>query len=156
MDSASIALLIACIGSAAMLGIDLFGLLVITPSLKKVDDGVLTFAMGSIHDEANRAMPILSIVSVLGCVAGLYFGAPSIPAGVGLGGLLAWLVLLGTQVIPINNQLRDAHKAKKIPGNVRQLQQKWDRLLWPRLALLATAIGGLIFALNIGASGVIA
>lgn len=136
----SLASMLVCVSAGAMLGVDLFAMTVLTPALKNVDDHVLTMAMGSIHEQAARSMPVLFMFTLLSAIASFVLGGwnPWLVGGMVLSVL--WITLLGTQVLPLNNVLRQAHTDNTIPEDVRSLQRRWDRLIYPRLVLLTCAM----------------
>ena len=131
-----------------MLGINLFALLVITPAMRKVDDHVLTMAMGSIHDRAASRMPAVFAITAGATVAGLALGADPWLPGCGLALLVGWLVLLVRAVLPLNDKLREAFQRDAVLPDVRAVQGRGDRLIYPRLTLLAGACGCLLASLH--------
>lgn len=139
--------LLGCLAAGAMFGVDVFAAAVITPALRAVDDRSLTMAMGSFHELANSRMPPLFVITAGSAIGALFLGATPLWVGAGLAATVAWMVLLGLRVLPLNNRLRKAHAEDAVPEDVREIQGSWDRLLAPRLVLLLVAFVSYLLAL---------
>ena len=72
-------------------------------------------------------------------------GTPARIAGaLALVALLAWLAVYLRISAPINKTLRAAAASHTVPADTRTLQQRWDSVIWPRAALQAVAMAGLL------------
>jgi hypothetical protein len=67
-----------------------------------------------------------------------------IGAAVALVALLAWLAIYLRISAPINERLRAAAANHTVPADTKELQQRWDRVIWLRAILQAIALAGLL------------
>ena len=139
IDVQTLAIVFACAGTGALFGVDLFAALVVTPSLRLVDDRVMTMQMGSLHEVAALRMPFVFVFTVASAIAGIALNGASLLLGGGLALLVGWVTLLVRKVLPLNDRLRDAHAQEIVPDDARAIQRQWDRLIGLRLTLLTVA-----------------
>jgi hypothetical protein len=59
----------------------------------------------------------------------------------------AWLVIYGTINAPINKQLTRAAQEGRVPPNARDLQTRWDSVIYLRAALQGAAVAALCITL---------
>ena len=150
---ASVAALIAVLGTAVVYGTDVFCAMVLRPALASVDDGALVAVMGRVHRHGDRRMPVPGVLGVLATATSAVAAAvaahwaPAIAAGAALVLLLVWLVLYTQVSAPINRQLTAAADAREPLPNGRVLQAKWDRIIGARATLQALALAAMCVAL---------
>jgi hypothetical protein len=144
---------VAALACAVVYGTDMFAALVLRPALAALDDGTLTQAAGRIHQYADQRMPVPGAASIVAAAAsalaaGLAGHAlQAALAGAALAALLAWLSLYVRIAAPINRKLTQAAGAHQTPANARAMQQQWDHIIGPRIALQATALALLVAVL---------
>jgi hypothetical protein len=152
-DFASVAALIAVLGTAVVYGTDVFCAMVQRPALALVDDGALVAVMGNVHRHGDRRMPLPGVVGMIAAAASAALAAAAgqwttaIMAGTALALLLVWLVLYLRVSAPINRQLTAAAQAHDVPANARVLQANWDRVINARATLQGLAVCALCVAL---------
>ena len=61
--------------------------------------------------------------------------------------LLIWLAIYTTINAPINKQLTQAAQEGRVPPNARDLQTRWDSVIYLRAALQGIAVAGLCVTL---------
>lgn len=134
-------------------GTDVLGALVGRPAWNKVDDRTLVMANGFMHYYADRRFPIPGILSVAATVLAAVTSAISghwpatAAASAAATALLAWLAIYRTINAPINKQLTEAAQEGRVPPNARDLQTRWDSVIYLRVALQGVALAGLCVTL---------
>ena len=152
-DFASVAALIAVLGTAVVYGTDVFCAMVQRPALAHIDDGALVAVMGNVHLYGDRRMPLPGVVGIIAAAASAVLAAvaghwtTAIAAATALAILLVWLVLYLRVSKPINQQLTAAAQAHDVPANARALQAGWDRIINARAILQGLAVCALCIAL---------
>jgi hypothetical protein len=152
-DFASVAALIAVLGTAVVYGTDVFCAMVQRPALALVDDGALVAVMGNVHRYGDRRMPLPGVLGMIAAAASAAVAAAAgrwtmaIMAGIALALLLIWLLLYLRVSAPINRQLTAAAQAHSVPANARVLQANWDRVINARATLQGLAVCALCVAL---------
>ena len=68
-DFASVAALIAVLGTAVVYGTDVFCAMVQRPALALIDDGALVAVMGNVHRYGDRRMPVPGVVGMIAAAA---------------------------------------------------------------------------------------
>jgi hypothetical protein len=148
MNTLAIATAVVGILSGAIIyGTDLFCALVVRPAASGAADASVADLIGRIHEYGDRRLPVPGVVSIIaaGLAVAVSDGVPAhIGAGVALITLLAWLAIYLRVSAPINKRLRAAAVAYTVPADTKELQQRWDRVIWLRAALQATALAGLL------------
>jgi hypothetical protein len=155
IELAKILTLIAVLGTAVVYGTDVFCAVVQRPALAVVDDRALVAVMGNVHHYGDRRM---RVPGVLGCVAAIASAALFAVAGqwpqtttavCAVAILLAWIVLYARISAPINRQLTQAARSRRVPANARALQSNWDRIITARATLQGLAVAALCLTLII-------
>jgi Domain of unknown function (DUF1772) len=131
---------------------DVFALVVLRSALSHVDESTLGTTMGRIHQYGDRRLPVFFVVGLLaailsGVIAALAGGRAIAASGVSVLSLLAWLWIFLRISAPINRRLTAAATADQHLPEVRDLQQRWDRVIPTRLILQTLALAGLCVAL---------
>lgn len=146
-------LLIAVLTSGAVYGTDLFCALVQRAAMSRVDDRTLGYTMGFVHYYGDKRMPAVGAVAtvttvlsgVAAAVAGSYVSA--VLVGTGLVSAIVWLVIFGRISAPINKVMTAAAVADETPGEIRDLQRRWDRVINLRAVLQGYVVLALCLAL---------
>jgi hypothetical protein len=152
-DFASVAALIAVLGTAVVYGTDVFCAMVQRPALARVDDRALVAVMGNVHHYGDRRMPIPGVLGMIAAAASAALAAAAgrwttaIAAATALVLLVVWLALYLRVSAPINRQLTAAAQAGEVPANARALQANWDRIINARATLQGLAVCALCVAL---------
>ncbi len=99
---------------------------------------------------ADARMPIFGVLGLLASLAFLVIvGLGTLESHLGLIALIAqvlFLVLYTMYSKPINVRLRQAARSKLVPADIRQLQERWDRVVVIRASLLFIAMACLFLA----------
>ena len=146
----SVALVTALVGIAAtavIYGTDVFCALVLRPAAGGATDAAVADLLGRVHHYGDRRLPVPGIAATLAAaVAAIASGTTISRAGalLALLALLTWLVIYLRVSAPINKRLRAAAAAGVVPADTRTLQTRWDSVIWPRAALQALALTGLL------------
>jgi hypothetical protein len=154
-DFASVAALIAVLGTGVVYGTDVFCAMVQRPALARVDDAALVAVMGYVHRYGDRRMPVPGVLGIIAAAASAALAAvagrwtTAIAAATALALLLVWLALYLRVSAPINRQLTAAAQAGEVPANARALQANWDRIINARATLQGLAVCALCVALMI-------
>ncbi|OBH00855.1 DUF1772 domain-containing protein [Mycobacterium sp. E3247] len=148
MNAVAIAIAVVGVLSLGIIyGTDLFCALIVRPAASGAADASIADLIGRVHEYGDRRLPIPGVVSIL--AAGLAIAiSDGVPARVGaataLIGLLAWLAIYLSISAPINKRLRSAAASHTVPADTKELQRRWDRVIWLRAALQTIALGGLL------------
>lgn len=143
---------IAVLTGAVAYGAEVFAFMVLRPALAGAEDRTLTTTMGEIHRYGDRRLPIPFVVALI--AATLSAGAAAvegrtpaaIAAGLAVASLLVWLAVFLRMSAPINRVLTAAATDGRVPGDVRRLQGRWDRVLYIRIPLHTLALAALCAA----------
>jgi hypothetical protein len=152
-EFASVAALIAVLGTAVVYGTDVFCAMVQRPALALIDDAALVAVMGNVHRYGDRRMPLPGVLGMVAAAASAAVASaagrwvPAVMAGAAVALLLVWLVLYLRVSAPINRQLTAAAQAHDVPANARALQANWDRVITARATLQGLAVCALCVAL---------
>lgn len=145
--------IIGVMTAAIVYGTDVLGALVGRPAWKKVDDRTLVMATGFMHYYGDRRFPIPGIASIAATVLTVVTSAISghwsatAAASTAAAALLTWLAIYMTINAPINKQLTQAAQEGRVPPNARDLQTRWDSVIYLRAALQAIAVAGICLTL---------
>src|SRR5262245_9356881 len=124
--------IVAALCTAVIFGIDVLAAVVLRPAFRELDDHTLVQITGRTHRLGNQRLPVPGILSVVAAAAttvvAFASGTPraGIPAVIGLGLLLIWLVVFNRISLPINKTLIAASYADQTPPNARALQDRWE------------------------------
>lgn len=144
---AQAAALLGVAGTAVIYGTDIFSALVLRPAAAGADDASVADLLGRVHHYGDQRLPIPGITAVIAAAVATIFSTHApVRAGAGIAfiALLIWLVIYLRISAPINRRLRAAAAAHVVPADTRSLQQRWDAVIWPRAALQAVALAGLL------------
>lgn len=138
---------IGILSTAIIYGTDLFCALIVRPAASGAADASIADLIGRIHEYGDRRLPVPGVTSIVATALtiALSDGAPArIGAATALVALLAWLAVYLRSSAPINQRLRAAAASHTVPADTKELQQRWDRVIWLRTALQTIALGGLL------------
>jgi hypothetical protein len=144
---------LAILANAVIYGTDVFGAIVLRPAIAAVDDRTLTQLLGHVHRIADRRFAAIGIGGLIAAVAMAALAAARghwVSTTAGALATLALIVLLGiyTRISkPVNTALTAAAVADRVPGDVRQLQARWDSVIDARVALQTFALAALCVGL---------
>jgi hypothetical protein len=151
-DGTAALLGVAMLAAGVVYGTDAFFALVGRAALARSGDAALVEVVGSLHAVADRRMPVVG-ATALGSTLAYALSAGSGSASgrlalVALVALAAHLALYLAVAKPINARLTAAAAALaahggEVPAEARAWQRRWDRVIVPRAALLAVAVGAL-------------
>jgi Domain of unknown function (DUF1772) len=146
MNTLAIAVL-GILSAAVIYGTDLFCALIVRPAASGAADASVADLIGRIHEYGDRRLPVPGAVSII--AAGLTLAiTDAVPARIGatvaLVALLAWLAIYLRISAPINKRFRAAAANHTVPADTKELQQRWDRVIWLRAVLQAIALAGLL------------
>lgn len=143
----------AILANAVVYGTDVFGAIVLRPAIAAVDDRTLTQLLGHVHRVADRRFPPIGASGLVAALATAAVAAASghatsaVAAALAALALIIFLVIYGRVSKPVNTALTAAAVADRVPGDVRQLQARWDSVIAARVALQSVALGALCVAL---------
>lgn len=148
MNSLAITVAVVAVFSTAIIyGTDLFCALIVRPAAIGAADTSVADLIGRIHEYGDRRLPIPGVVSILatGLAIATSNSAPArIGGAIALVALLGWLAIYLRISAPINKRLRVAAASHTVPADTRNLQQRWDSVIWARAALQTIALAGLL------------
>ena len=134
--------LVGILGTAVVLGTDMFFLTCGRPALRLASSSAVTEVMGFIHMIADARMPIWVVAAVL-CNLSLAVLSRSEQRWFYLASLLMlilFIVFYARLSKPINQIQTEAAKNGKSLDNGRELQASWDRSLIIRVPLLVVSL----------------
>jgi uncharacterized membrane protein len=141
------AALVAVFSAAIIYGTDLFCALIVRPAASGAADASVADLLGRVHEYGDRRLPIPGVVSIIatGLAAATAAGALArISGAIALVALLVWLAIYLRISAPINKTLRAAAAGHTVPADTKNLQQRWDSVIWARAILQAIALAGLL------------
>ena len=141
------AAVVAIFSAAIIYGTDLFCALVMRPAASGAADTSVADLLGRVHEYGDRRLPIPGMLSIIATALATATGggaAAYIGGAIALAALLAWLAIYLRISAPINKKLRAAAASHTVPADTRQLQQRWDSVIWPRAVLQTIALAGLL------------
>lgn len=148
MNTAAIAITVVGILSTAIIyGTDLFCALIVRPAAGGAADASIADLIGRIHEYGDRRLPVPGVVSIIATALAVALSdgtSARISAAIALVALLAWLAIYLRVSAPINKRLRAAAASRTVPADTKELQQRWDRVIWLRTALQTIALVGLL------------
>ena len=145
---------IAVVTTAIVFGTDVFFALVGKKAVAKSNESSIADVMGHFHQVADTRMPVIGVTALATTllqviVAGVQT-TPGQLALVALTALLAHLFIYLTISKPVNDILAEGVKFGRLIENTRQLQQRWDKVINLRAALLLVAITSLVVTNYLG------
>ena len=134
--------LIGILGTAVVLGTDMFFLTVGRSALRLASPAAVTEVMGFIHLFADARMPIWGVLAILSNVLLVVFsrGGERWYSLASLLLLILFVVLYNLLSKPMNKIQTEAAKTGQRLDNGRELQASWDRVLWIRVPLLVVSL----------------
>ncbi|MGH9886168.1 MAG: anthrone oxygenase family protein [bacterium] len=147
MSLTTVASLVAILGGAVIYGTDVFCALVLRPAATGAADASIADLIGRVHEYGDRRLQFPGVVSIL-ATALASVTAPNNPAriigAIAFLALLTWLAIYLRVSAPINAKLRAAAASGTVPADTRELQHRWDRVIWTRAALQGVALASLL------------
>jgi hypothetical protein len=138
----------AIVATAVVFGTDVFFALVGKKAAAKSKDSSIADLTAHFHEVADARMPLIGITAIITTLTQVILAGVQTTYGqlasVALAALLAHLAIYFTISKPINNIMVEGVKFGRIVDNIRQLQQRWDKVIALRALLLLIAILGLI------------
>jgi hypothetical protein len=144
---------IAILTNAVIYGTDVFGAIILRPAIAAVDDRTLTQLLGHIHRIADRRFPSIGAAGLIAAAAMTALAgasghwASAAAAALATLALVIFLAIYSRVSKPVNTALTAAALANRVPGDVRQLQARWDSVINARVALQTLALAALCVAL---------
>jgi hypothetical protein len=144
---------IAILANAVIYGTDVFGAIILRPAVASVDDRTLTQLLGRIHRIADRRFPTIGAAGLIASVPMTALAGASghsvsaAAAALATLALVIFLAIYSRVSKPVNTALTAAALADRVPGDVRQLQARWDSVINARVALQTLALAALCVAL---------
>ncbi|MEU9547018.1 anthrone oxygenase family protein [Streptomyces mirabilis] len=139
--------LVAVFSTAIIYGTDVFCALVMRPAASGASDASVADLLGRVHEYGDRRLPLPGILAII-ATALATATHDSTPARIGgaiaLTALLLWLAIYLRISAPINKKLRAAAASHTVPADTRQLQQRWDSVIWTRALLQTIALASLL------------
>ena len=136
------------VATAIVFGTDVFFALVGKKAAAKSKESSVADMMGHFHEVADARMPFIGVTAVVTTLLQVIFAGVQTISGqlaiISLAALLVHLFIYLTIAKPVNNIMVEGVKFGRLVDNVRQLQQRWDKVISLRAALLLIAITGLI------------
>jgi hypothetical protein len=138
----------AIVATAVVFGTDVFFALVGKKAAAKSKDTSIADLMGNFHETADARMPVIGITAMVTTLlqvafAGLYNIHGKL-ALIALAALLLHLIIYFIVSKPVNNTMVEGVKFGRIVSNIRQLQERWDKVIDLRAILLLIAMIALI------------
>ncbi|MCW8096961.1 DUF1772 domain-containing protein [Streptomyces tauricus] len=146
---ADTAAVVAVFSAAIIYGTDVFCALVLRPAAAGAADASVADLLGRVHEYGDRRLPVPGVLSIVATalLIATVDGTPARTGGaVALLALLLWLAIYLRISAPINKRLRAAAADHTVPPDTRQLQQRWDSVIWTRALLQTIALAGLVTA----------
>lgn len=144
---AEISALVAVFSTAIIYGTDLFCALVLRPAASGASDASVADLLGRVHEYGDRRLPLPGVLSII-TAALAAATTDSTPARIGgavaVAALLLWLGIYLRISAPINKRLRAAAAGHTVPADTRELQQRWDSVIWTRALFQTIALAGLL------------
>ena len=144
---ADIAVLVAIFSTAIIYGTDLFCALILRPAASGASDASVADLLGRVHEYGDRRLPLPGVLSIIATALASATN-DSAPARIGgalaLAALLLWLAIYLRISAPINKRLRAAAANHTVPADTRELQQRWDSVIWARAIFQTIALAGLL------------
>ena len=138
----------AIIATAIVFGTDVFFALVGKKAAALSKDSSIADLMGHFHEVADARMPVFGITAVVTTLLQILFASvqtiPGQLAFVSLAALLVHLVVYFVISKPVNSIMVEGVKFGRLIQDIRSLQQRWDKVINLRAALLFIAITCLV------------
>ncbi|MEU8718624.1 DUF1772 domain-containing protein [Streptomyces sp. NPDC048663] len=145
------ATLIAILGTSVIYGTDIFCALVLRPAAAGASDASVADLLGRVHEYGDRRLPVPGVLAIVATALAAGTDDSTLGrtgGGIALVSLLLWLAIYLRISAPINKRLRAAAASHTVPADTRQLQQRWDSVIWSRALLQTVALAGLLTLLS--------
>ena len=139
---------VAIVATAVVFGTDVFFAWVGKKAAAKSKDASIANVMGHLHEVADARMPLIGATAILTTllqivVAGVY-NIDGQLAIMSLVALLTHLAVYARVARPVNKIMIEAVMFGRLVDNIRELQERWDKVIYIRAALLLVALTGLL------------
>jgi hypothetical protein len=136
------------VATAVVFGTDVFFALVGKKAAALSKDSSIADLTAHFHEVADARMPAIGVTAIVTTLLQVtVMGVRSTPGQLGIAALAALLVHLVIYFRiskPVNNIMVESVKFGRLADNIRQLQQRWDKVIELRAGLLLVAIIGLV------------
>ena len=138
----------AIICTAVVFGTDAFFAIVGKQSAIRSRESSILDVFGHFHELADKRMPFFGVTAMLTTIAQIIlYGIHSTSgklASIALLGMVSQLLFYSLVAKPVNSAMVDSVKYGRVLDNVRQLQERWDKVIIWRAVSLLIAISCLI------------
>ncbi len=136
---------IAIICTAVVFGTDVFFALIGKKSAIKSKESSIADVFGHFHELADVRMPFFGATAILTTLAQfIFYGIHSIPGKLSMAALLGMVSQLLIYILiskPVNVTMVDSVRYGRVLNNVRELQERWDKvILWRAISLLLAIV----------------
>ena len=142
---------LAVLAAGIVYGVDGFHAIAGKKALSLSKDSSITDVVGHTHYVADKRMPVIGMTSVISTALFILLNWTNtsllIFSGSALTMLIAHLAVYLTVAKPVNAQMSSAAVTDTVPANVRQLQKKWDSVIYLRTGFLTLAMLSLLLAI---------
>lgn len=139
---------VAILTTGIVYGTDGFHAIAGKKGLALSKDSSIADVVGHTHYVADKRMPVIGITSIISTALFIVINRANMMlvvfAGTALTMLLAHLTLYLTIAKPVNAQMSGAAISGIVPPNIRELQKRWDGVIFYRAGFLALAMLSLL------------
>ena len=139
---------IAVLTTGIVYGTDGFHAIAGKKGLSLSKDSSIADVVGHTHYVADKRMPIIGITSIISTALFILLNLNDatlvVFSGTALAMLLAHLALYLTIAKPVNARMSAAATSGMVPPDIRELQKRWDGVIFYRAAFLALAMLSLL------------
>jgi hypothetical protein len=144
---------LAVLCTRVVYGVDMFFAVVGRRALAKSADDAIADVMGRLHQVADARMPVFGVTGLLATIAFVVVSPIGTPASwltlIAIAGLLVQLGLYLTVAKPINTKMTKAAEQKEVLADLRELQNRWDSVIVPRVIAMTLTVGCLVMATSL-------
>ncbi len=136
---------VAIICTAVVFGTDVFFALIGKESAIRSKESSIADIFGHFHELADVRMPFFGATALLTTLAQvIFYGIHSIPGKLSIAALFGMVSQLLIYILiskPVNVIMVDSVKYGRVLNNIRELQERWDKvILWRAVSLLVAII----------------
>jgi len=146
-----ILLIVAVLTTGIVYGTDSFHAIAGKKATSLSKDASIADLLGHTHLVADKRMPVIGMISIISTAIFLFLNLTNLTlvicSGITLITLLAHLTLYLKVAKPVNSLMSAAAVNNKVPANIRDLQNKWDSVIFYRTTFLTIAILGLLISI---------
>ncbi|GAA4326891.1 DUF1772 domain-containing protein [Mucilaginibacter gynuensis] len=139
---------LAIVATAVVFGTDVFFAVVGRKAVAKSKDGSIADLIGHFHEIADQRMPVFGVLAIITILMQVVLNGLSTLHGqfsvLSLIALLTHLMIYVKISKPINKIMVEGIKFGRMIGNIRELQQRWDSVIYLRAGVLLIALTGSI------------